>query len=233
MKSLLKSTLAIVRSEIGQTVNEFAELLGCSVWTIRRLERNDLALSEKLARKIHDETGAPIDWLMKNDASLRPADSSGLGWSKQVFEVHQGKRELAEVAHRLFGTVNYKRLPADKRRERSLLLANYLAVRARREIHACLANAVTKGEYEFERALSRVNAFTESMEKDFGADESVRDLHGKEVAVAAHKSSRDENGIGQPIFYCQQGKNYQIDRYGRIREIKIRPSQPSAENAHP
>src|SRR4051794_8720260 len=155
MKSLLKSTVAVVRNEIGQTVDEFAELLGCSVWTIRRLERNDLDLSEKLARKIREETGTPVEWLLKNDPSRPPEDSSGLLWSRQVFEVCQGKRESAEVTHRLFGTINYKPLPAEKRRERRHLLAKYFAARAEAEIHASLASAIEKDEYEFERGLSR------------------------------------------------------------------------------
>jgi transcriptional regulator with XRE-family HTH domain len=233
MKSLLKSTVAVVRNEIGQTVDEFAELLGCSVWTIRRLERNDLDLSEKLARKIREETGAPVEWLLKNDPSLPPKDSSGLFWSKQVFEVHQGKSEAAEAAHSLFGTLNYTRLPAHKLREKRLLVANYLAAWAEREIHASLASAITKGEYEFERAISRVKSFTESLEKNFGSDEAVRDLHARKVARAAHISSRDETGMGQEIYFAESGKNYCIKRDGRIRPVKIQPSQPSAANARP
>jgi transcriptional regulator with XRE-family HTH domain len=233
MKSLLKTPVAVVRSKIGQTVDEFAELLGCSIWTIRRLERNDLELSEKLARKIQEETGAPMEWLLRNDASLQPKDSWGLLWSRQVFEVHQGKRETAEVVHGLGGTVNYTRLPDKKKRKRLLLLANYLAVRAEQEIHACLASAIAKGDYEFERAVSRVNAFTESMEREFGSEESVRELHAKEVAVAAHESSRDENGMGQSVIFSQHGQNYRIERNGKIRKIRIQPYQPSAANARP
>jgi transcriptional regulator with XRE-family HTH domain len=226
MKSLLKSTVAVVRNEIDQTVDEFAELLGCSVWTVRRLERKDLKLSEKLARKIQEETGAPAEWLLKNDPSLPAQDCSGLLWSKHAFEVHQGKRESAELSHTLFGTVKYKRLPAEKRKDRVRRLAKYLAARAHQEIHACLASAITKGEHEFERAVSRVSAFTESMEKDFGCDESVRDLHAKNVAIAAHESSRDETGMGQEIYFAETGKNYRIKRDGRIRKVRIQPSPP-------
>lgn len=233
MKSLLKSSVAVVRNQIGQTVDEFAELLGVSVWTIRRLERNNLDLSEKLARKIREETGAPVEWLLKNDPSLPPKDSSGLFWSRQVFEVHQGRREAAEAAHSLFGTVNYTRLPTHKLRAKRLLIANYLAAWAEREIHACLASSITKGEYEFERAISRVKSFTESLEKDFGSDESVRDLHARVVARAAHASSRDESGMGRRIYFTEAGNNYCIERNGRIREVRIQPYQPSAANARP
>jgi transcriptional regulator with XRE-family HTH domain len=220
MKSLLKSTVAIVRNEIGQTVDEFAKLLGCSVWTIRRLERKDLGLSEKLARKVREETGAPVEWLLKNDPSLPPKDSSGLFWSKQVFEVHQGKIEAAEVAHSLFGTINYTRLSPHKRREKRLLIANYIALWAEQEIHASLASAITKGEDEFDRAMLRVKSFTKSLEKDFGSDESVRDLHARKVARAAHISSRDETGGGQEVSFAEGGKNYRIKRDRRIREVK-------------
>jgi transcriptional regulator with XRE-family HTH domain len=228
MKSLLKSTVAVVRNEIGQTVDEFAELLGCSVWTVRRLERKDLKLSEKLARKIREQTGAPVEWLLKNDPSLPPKDSSGLFWSKQLFEVHQGKREAAEVAHSLFGTVNYTRLPPHKRREKGLSIAHYIAAWAEQEIHASLASAITKGEYEFDMAILRVKSFTKSLEKDFGSDESVRDLHARKVARAAHASSRDETGMGQEISFAEGGNNYRIKRDGRIR---IQPFQPSAGSA--
>jgi hypothetical protein len=71
------------------------------------------------------------------------------------------------------------------------------------------------------------------MEKDFGRDEAVRDLHAKEVAIAAHESSRDENGQGQPHLYSQKGENYRIERDGKIRKIRIQQSRPSAENARP
>ena len=233
MKSLLKSSIAVIRNEIGQTVDEFAELLGCSVWTIRRLERNDLELSEKLARKIREQTGAPVEWLLKNDPSLPPKDSSGLFWSKQLFEVHQGKREAAEVAHSLFGTVNYTRLPPHKRREKRLSIAHYIAAWAEQEIHASLASAITKGEYEFDMAILRVKSFTKSLEKDFGSDESVRDLHARKVARAQHASNRDETGMGQEIYFAESGKNYCVKRDGRIRPVKIQPFQPSAANARP
>src|SRR6266404_7020599 len=226
MKSLLKSSVAVVRNEIGQTVDEFAELLGCSVWTIRRLERNDLGLSERLARRIQQETGAPVEWLLKNEPRLPPEDSSGLLWSRQVFEVRQGQRESAELTHRILGTVNYKPLPTEKRRERRHLLAKYFAARAEAEIHASLASAIEKDEYEFERGLSRVNAFIESLKKDFGSDESIRGLHAREVALAAHASSRDETGMGQPIVFAEAGSNYCIERNGRIRKIRIQPFQP-------
>jgi hypothetical protein len=224
MKSLLKTPVAVVRNILDQTVYEFAELLGCSIWTVRQLEKGGMPLSAKLARKIQDKTAAPSEWLLRNDPSIPPADASGLIWSKKVFDVHQGRKESAEVAHTLFGSVIYRALPKEERQRKSRLTAEYLAAKARRDIHASLANAITLGEDEFDTAVLRLNKFIRDLQKVFGCDMPVSQSHAKEVALAAHASSRDTNGRGQEILFAVGRKNYRVRSDGKVREFKIRPT---------
>jgi transcriptional regulator with XRE-family HTH domain len=215
MKSMLKTPVAIVRNRIGLSVGEFAHLLSCSVGAVQRLERGDLKLSDKLAWRIQDETGAPTDWLLKNDPTLEPVIPGGLIWSEEIFQVHQGKRAYTEVAHKLFGKVNYTRAPARQRQVRSHAIAKYLAAKTQADVHGCLAHAILKGDHEFEKAVLTLNRFIARLDKQFGSDEPTRELYAEAIARAAHEDS------GQPVPFTKHGKNYQIEKDGRISEIQI------------
>jgi transcriptional regulator with XRE-family HTH domain len=46
---------------------QFAKLIGCSVWKLRNIETGRTPLGELLARKICDETGIALEWLLEND----------------------------------------------------------------------------------------------------------------------------------------------------------------------
>jgi len=81
--------LALLRATIGQTQQEFAELVGCSLPTIRAIEQRKLALSEKLAQKLSDETGVRISWLLDGDATRPPSDANEVLVTKESFEQHQ------------------------------------------------------------------------------------------------------------------------------------------------
>jgi transcriptional regulator with XRE-family HTH domain len=214
MKSMLKTPVAVVRNRIGLSVEEFAHLLGCARGTIQRLERNDLKLSDKLARRIQDETAAPADWLLKNNPSLEPIIPGGLIWSEEMYQVHQGQKQSAEVAHQLLGKVNYTRLPARQRQEKSHAIARYLAATARADIHSFLAAAILKGDHEFEKAVLVLNRFKTRMEKEFGSDEPTRELYAKDIAILVHEDS------GQPVPFTQHGKNYRIETNGKITKLK-------------
>jgi len=46
---------------------QFAKLIGCSVWKLRNIETGRTPLDELLARRISDETGIALEWLLEND----------------------------------------------------------------------------------------------------------------------------------------------------------------------
>jgi hypothetical protein len=46
---------------------QFARLIGCSVWKLRNIELGRTELDELLARKISDETGIACEWLLENN----------------------------------------------------------------------------------------------------------------------------------------------------------------------
>jgi len=218
---MLKTPVAVVRNRIGLSVEEFAHLLSCSVGTIQRLERGDLKLSDRLAWRIQDETAAPADWLLKNDPSLEPLIPGGLIWSEEMYQVYQGKKESAKVAHKLFGSVTYTRVPARQRQEKSHAIAKYLAILTQADIHASLAHAILKGDHEFEKSVLALNRFRTRMAEEFGTDEPTRQLYARDIALAAHDLSRDAQGLGEPVRFTQHGKNYRIERDGKINEIQI------------
>jgi transcriptional regulator with XRE-family HTH domain len=223
MKSRLKTPVAIVRNRIGLSVEEFAHLIRRSVGAVQRLERGDLKLSDKTAWRIQDETGAPADWLLKDNPALEPVIPGGIVWSKEVFEVHQGQKQSAEVAHKIFGSVNYTRVPARQRQEKSHAIAKYLAVLTQADIHASLAQAILKGEHEFEKAVLALNRFRARMAKEFGIDGPTRELYERDIALTGFELSRDAQGRGQSITFAQHGKNYRIEKDGKINEIQIQP----------
>ncbi len=65
--SLLKHTLAVLRTTLKLGQKEMAELIGCSTPTIQAIEHGKLKLSEKLGQEIAFKTGVSFEWLMAND----------------------------------------------------------------------------------------------------------------------------------------------------------------------
>jgi len=81
--------LALLRTTIGRTQWELANLLECSLPTIRAIEQKKLALSGKLAQKLANETGVSISWLLDGDATRPPMDANEVLITEESFERHQ------------------------------------------------------------------------------------------------------------------------------------------------
>lgn len=62
-KSRMKSTLAVLRTTIGLTQQQMADLVGCSKPTIQAIELGKLTLSKRLAEQISLMTGIDPGWL--------------------------------------------------------------------------------------------------------------------------------------------------------------------------
>jgi transcriptional regulator with XRE-family HTH domain len=67
--SLLKHNLARLRAELRLTQADLAALVNRSPSAIKYVEIGNLDLSPKLAALVSEVTGAPAEWLLKNDLS--------------------------------------------------------------------------------------------------------------------------------------------------------------------
>ena len=112
-------TLAVLRTMLGLTQKEMAELAGRSARTIQAIELKQLPLSEELALRIAEATGVDEGWLLENDTSARPRRGAALlallnergPYTKEAFEWQQAHnatpaatpKELAQAVHRMAG----------------------------------------------------------------------------------------------------------------------------------
>jgi transcriptional regulator with XRE-family HTH domain len=110
MHSRKKTTVAVLRLELGLTVEEFAALIGKSISAVTSLETGRLALSEDTAQTIAAETGVALDWLLHGNAKEKPyvfQDRFGMrdGYTRRHFERIQaaksGKAPRVELPHEM------------------------------------------------------------------------------------------------------------------------------------
>jgi DNA-binding XRE family transcriptional regulator len=79
-------TLAVLRTFLGLTQKEMADLAECSRPTIQAIELNKLKLSEKLGVCLMTKTGISLDWLMRGDVAAPPIDTAGKPYTVETFE---------------------------------------------------------------------------------------------------------------------------------------------------
>jgi transcriptional regulator with XRE-family HTH domain len=84
-----RHTLAILRTLIGFTQKEMAQILECSVPTVQAVELGKLKLSLDLAQRINFQTGVSTEWLLADDISQPPVSSQGKPYVKALFEERQ------------------------------------------------------------------------------------------------------------------------------------------------
>jgi transcriptional regulator with XRE-family HTH domain len=68
----MRHPLAVLRTTIGLTQKEMAQMIGRAPRTIQAIELGQLPLSEELALRIAAETGVDESWLLEGDASAPP-----------------------------------------------------------------------------------------------------------------------------------------------------------------
>ncbi len=114
--SPLKHTLAVLRTTIGLTQKELADLVGRAPRTIQAVELGQLPMSEELAMCVAQATGVNVGWLMDNNTSAKPQKgltALGLGsgkgeYTRSDYELHRAfaespaltdedKRKIAEI----------------------------------------------------------------------------------------------------------------------------------------
>src|ERR1039458_7132622 len=84
-----RHTLAVLRTVIGITQKEMAEILECSTATVQAIELGKLKMSMKLAGDLFHQTSINLDWLMNDDVSKPPVDYEDNPYTRESFEVTQ------------------------------------------------------------------------------------------------------------------------------------------------
>ena len=87
-----RHTLAVLRTFLGLTQKEMADLVECSRPTIQAVELGKLPLSEKLAKRIEHETGIGLEWLLNNDTRKPLVDGFNLVYSRITFDQQQASK---------------------------------------------------------------------------------------------------------------------------------------------
>jgi len=80
---------AVLRTVIGITQKEMAEILECSTATVQAIELGKLKMSMKLAGNLFHQTSINLDWLMNDDVSKPPVDYEDNPYTRESFEVTQ------------------------------------------------------------------------------------------------------------------------------------------------
>jgi transcriptional regulator with XRE-family HTH domain len=89
------STVATLRKLIAQhrgrpfTQADLARRSGAARITIQSIERGVLALSEQLARRIAEATGAGAEWLLRGKPSSQPKDAHGRLLTREIWLAHE------------------------------------------------------------------------------------------------------------------------------------------------
>jgi transcriptional regulator with XRE-family HTH domain len=93
--SPLRHTLAVLRTTIGKSQKEMADLLGCSTRSIQAIELGQLKLSDKLAQMAISKAGVDIQWLMENDVSAPIVCAADGGpYTKDTFDQWQAEVQM-------------------------------------------------------------------------------------------------------------------------------------------
>ena len=88
-----KTTAAVLRATCGIKNQEMAEILGCSVDTIRSVECGRGRLTEDLARRMSYETGVSLAWLLKGDLKMPPVTASGEPFTEEIYEKMRAEKK--------------------------------------------------------------------------------------------------------------------------------------------
>jgi DNA-binding XRE family transcriptional regulator len=84
-----RHTLAVLRTLVGFTQKQLAQILDCSVPTVQAIELGKLKLSMELAMRVSFQTRISTEWLMAADVSQPPVTNEGKPYTKALFEQRQ------------------------------------------------------------------------------------------------------------------------------------------------
>lgn len=98
-QSPLLHPVAVLRTLIGLTQKELADICQCARRTIQSVELLTIPLSDRLALKISDETGVSLEWLLDGNCHVSPqkaewlpslcSDGKSGNYDKESFEKYR------------------------------------------------------------------------------------------------------------------------------------------------
>lgn len=101
-----RSTVAVLRKACGLYQKEFADLIGCSVPYLQKIEqtaaRGGKPLTARLAQSIWHQTGVSLDWLRKGDVKVPAISSRGEKYSEEIFIRAQAEKKAYDRPHPFF-----------------------------------------------------------------------------------------------------------------------------------
>jgi transcriptional regulator with XRE-family HTH domain len=148
MRSLRKTTVAVVREELGLGLQEFADLIGKSAATVSSLENGRLRLSEKTALEISKKTYVGLSWLMTGDPKVPPVDLKGKPWSSETYE---------------------KRWAVDKGMAQAMIAFHNVV------LQAILSKQLRENPELASIVISRSERFLKDLQAEFGLDKKLID----------------------------------------------------------
>ena len=83
--------LAYVRAVLGITQHRLAQLLGCALVTVKKIETLDLKLSERMAKKAETALGVSSAYLLVGRSDRHPITPAGQPFGKAYSDEHRAR----------------------------------------------------------------------------------------------------------------------------------------------
>lgn len=162
MRSQKLTPVAVLRSLLGLSVEEFANVVGKAPSTIKSLETGRLALSEETALSIANQTGVAVAWLLEGNAKQKPYTSL-YGRTEPYTRNHFEEVQWTRLRHSIMPQRDLTPLPPELRLWPGLdVISEWLSVHH---------HAYEDGNAEFARYLMR--QAIKPLIKRFGRDDKA------------------------------------------------------------
>jgi transcriptional regulator with XRE-family HTH domain len=156
----IRSSVALLRSELGLYQKQFADLLGCSTESIKSIELGRLKLSESLALRISAETGVDSQWLLRNGyyPILPSVEAVYLDPEKQWNVYNKKTFERFQAAKQSQGSVFAPNIKKDQ----------FVGMLDHVKLRSIIQSAHKRGLFQVARF--KLGQFLKEFEEEFGSD---------------------------------------------------------------
>jgi len=195
--SARRHVLADVRLKCGLTQRGLAEILGCHLMSVQKIEQGLLALSAKIARRAAKELDLSEAWLRANDPKQPPVTARGSLWSRRHYENAQDRKRID--------------LRADEQQALSIAypleiagpLIDWQLTEFHTQIHALLSG--TKGTPSQGVVMFRVRELLKNLAEEFASDPEIlaaaknplQKLQDAYVKAAMELTNREFTGLNK------------------------------------
>ena len=135
----------------------FAEKVGCSKETIRKIEKGKIPLTDLLATKIAIATGVAKHWLLANDLNSSPVDEWLRPYTLETFHLSQSEQDYMSQV-----------VTADNHSNEAVLLWAWT--------RTIMAGAQNKGAQSYRLFSYKFRSMLIEFQREFGFDPAVFDI---------------------------------------------------------